>query len=366
MKQLARTAVYLPRIDEDIREQGRQCQPCVEHQNKPEKSANHPWMLPERPWSRVHIDHAINFLGSNWLVMVDAYSKYPCIHPTTSVSTKATTELLEEDFAHFGYPHTIVSDNATAFKSAEFREWCQERGIVHLTGAPYHPATNGAAERLIQTAKQSMRKSSKPPKAALQEFLMQYRRTPLELGYSPSELLNGRQIRCKIDTLLPSHAHAAQGKQAKQATKSQEAEKPAEVTQIRATPKYEVGTRCYALYYGPRREKEARWVPAIVVKVFGTRSVNVRVQPKGLVWRRHVEQLRPWYVNPDEDAEPAEQPREAIAEKIVNQNPVMSRERKSSTAGKKDNPVHLSTTNNGRDLPRRSERLKAKKQSAPS
>ena len=144
MKQLARTAVYWPRIDTDITNQCHWCQTCAEHQTKPAKPANHPWMLPEKPWSRIHVDHAINFLGTNRLVLVDAYSKYPCIHPTTSTSTKATTDLLEQDFAHFGYPHTIVSDNATTFSSEEFQAWCRERGIIHLTGAPYHPATNGA------------------------------------------------------------------------------------------------------------------------------------------------------------------------------------------------------------------------------
>ena len=76
------------------------------------------------------------------------------------------------------------------------------RGIVHLTGAPYHPATNGAAERLIRTFKEALRKSSKPPKQALQEFLLMCRRTSTHCSYSPSELLNGRQIRTKIDTLI--------------------------------------------------------------------------------------------------------------------------------------------------------------------
>ena len=110
---------------------------CAEHQTKPPKAANHPWMHPEKPWSRVHIDHAVNFLGTNWLLIIDAYSKYPCIHPTTSTSSKSTTELLEQDFAHFEYPHTIASDNASSFSSEEFQAWCRERGIIHLTGAPY-------------------------------------------------------------------------------------------------------------------------------------------------------------------------------------------------------------------------------------
>ena len=112
--------------------------------------------------------------------------------------------LLEQDFAHFGYPHTLVTDNAPTFTSEEFQEFLRERGILHMRGAPYHPATNGQAERLVQTFKQSLRKSRLPCSQALQEFLIQYRRTPLESGLSPSELLNGRQLRGKLDALLPS------------------------------------------------------------------------------------------------------------------------------------------------------------------
>ena len=124
--------------------------------------------MPEKPWSRIHLDHAINFLGSNWLIITDAYSKYPIIHQTTSTSTAATTRLLDEDFSHFGYPHSIVSDNATTFSSAEFKDYCSIKGIAHLTDAPYHPATNGAAERLVQSFKQSIKKSSLSKHNALQ------------------------------------------------------------------------------------------------------------------------------------------------------------------------------------------------------
>ena len=278
MKQLARSTVYWPRIDFDI-ELCRKCTSCGQFQNKPDKPSIHPWMMPEKPWSRLHLDHAINFLGRNWLVLVDAYSKYPCIHPTTSTSSKSTTAILEQEFAHFGYPHTLVTDNATTFMSQEFQAWCKQRGIVHLTGAPYHPATNGAAERLIQSFKQALRKSSLPPKEALQEFLMQHRRIPFASGLSPSELLNGRRIRTKIDTLVPSIPHLLQGRQSRQASKHSNAEDSEVVSKVEHH--YSLGDPCYALYFGPRRDRDPRWVPAIVTKVHGTRSVNVRVIPRG-------------------------------------------------------------------------------------
>ena len=216
MKQLARSVVYWPRIDADIEEMCRKCTSCAEHQNNPPKFANHPWMLPERPWSRIHIDHAVNFMGKNWLVMVDSYSKYPCIHPTSSITARTRMDLLEEDFAHFGYPPTLVTDNAPTFTSEEFQEFLRERGILHIRGAPYHPATNGLAERLVQTFKQSLIKSRLPCSQALQEFLIQYRRTLLESGLSPSELLNGRQLQGKLDALLPSVPQIAKSLQNRQ------------------------------------------------------------------------------------------------------------------------------------------------------
>ena len=236
----------------------------------------------------------MNFLGQNWLVVTDVYTKYPCIHPTSSVSSKSTIDLLEEDFAHFGYPHAIVSNNATSFTSEEFQDFCKDKGIVHLTGAPYHPETNGAAERLIQTFKQALRKSSKTPKKAMLEFLMQYRRTPTANGYSPSELLNNRQLRAKIDTLVPSPAHMMQAKG-----------KSSFISNTKRVSPLKVGDHCYALLFGNRRNKEPRWVPATIVKKKGVCMFHVRIFPNGPVWRRHLDQLRPRYFS-SEDHDPEE------------------------------------------------------------
>ena len=99
MKQLARSAVYWPGIDSDIEETARSCDACNEHQRLPPKETYHPWMTPTKPWSRIHIDHAVNFKGANWLVLVDAKTKFPCIHRMTSITTKSTTQKLDECFA---------------------------------------------------------------------------------------------------------------------------------------------------------------------------------------------------------------------------------------------------------------------------
>ena len=296
MKQLARTAVYWPGIDAAIVNLSQRCTTCGEHQDMPAKAPVHPWIIPDKPWIRIHVDHAINFLGTNWLIVVDSYSKYPTIHQTTSTSTRATTELLEQDFAHFGYPLAVVTDNATTFTSGEFQEWCRSRGIAHLTGAPYHPATNGAAERMVGAFKKAMKKSKLAPRLALQEFLMMYRRTPTPTGYSPSELLNGRQIRTLIDALVPSPSQFAQQRQQK--------------TKVCTTAgaHFDVGDTCYALCFRPPGSTATeRWVEGIIVKA-SARTYNVRIPSRGQVWRRHLDQLRVRHLDDEQPSSTSSSP----------------------------------------------------------
>ena len=130
---------------------------------------------------------------------------------------------------------------------------------------------------------------------------MQHRRTPTSYGFSPGELLNSRQLRTRIDSLLPSPAHIAQGRQSKETSKSQMTPDSGGVAKV--TRQYKAEDPVYALYHGPHRDKHPRLVPAIVKKSLGTRCFNVKVVPHGPVCRRHWEQLQPRYVT-DENNEP--------------------------------------------------------------
>ena len=207
---------------------------------------------------RLHIDLAINFLGFNWLVITDAYTKYPC--NAVSIS-EVNDQTLARGFRAFRF---------SPYSCNRLRCYLQIWRVPGVLQREWHCPSDWSSlppMAPVQTFKQALRKSDKAPKDALQDFLRNYRRTPLSTGYLPSELLNERQIRTKIDTLLPSPAHTAQGKQAKGATKSQQSEHQLPVTQVAAT--YKVGDSCYALYFGPRRDRDPRWVPAIVVNVLG-------------------------------------------------------------------------------------------------
>ena len=50
-------------------------------------------------------------------------------------------------FATHGLHKTIVSDNRPCSMSSEYEQFVKCNGIRHLKTAPYHPASNGHAER---------------------------------------------------------------------------------------------------------------------------------------------------------------------------------------------------------------------------
>ena len=60
-------------------------------------------------------------------------------------------------FTTHGLPEIVVTDNSSCFKSEEFGEFMRKNNR-HIAGAPYHPSTNGLAERAVQTFKKKTRK----------------------------------------------------------------------------------------------------------------------------------------------------------------------------------------------------------------
>ena len=160
VKQLARSYVWWPCIDNEIEELTKRCKSCQQDQRMPTSAPLHPWIWPSQPWARVHLDFAGPFMNRNFLIAVDAFSKWPEIIEMTSTTAGNTTKVLRYMFARNGLPEQLVSDNGPQYVSSEFTEFCKSNGIKHYRVAPYHPASNGLAERMVQSFKQSMKKSS--------------------------------------------------------------------------------------------------------------------------------------------------------------------------------------------------------------
>ena len=218
MKSRARMYIWFPGIDSDIEAVVQSCSTCQAMQKELPPPPLIPWTFPQGVWQRVHIDFA-ECNKKNYLILIDAYSKWIDAIPMSSTTSAQTIKELRRLFAMFGLPHTVVSDNGPQFVSSEFERFLASNGVKHVTSAPYHPATNGAAERTVQTVKDALKKFEldKRPNA-LQSFLFTYRNTPhATTGQCPAQLFLNRQPRTRFSLLKPQplsvHVQAQQEKQ---------------------------------------------------------------------------------------------------------------------------------------------------------
>ena len=136
----------------------RSCPVCQTQRDNPPAAPLIPWKWPSQPWRRLHIDYAGPFLGHMWLIIIDAHSKWLEIFQMSSTTSTATVQCLRDVFARFGLPERVITDNAPNFVSSEFSQFMKSNGIKQTTSAPYHPASNGLAERAVKIFKNGMKK----------------------------------------------------------------------------------------------------------------------------------------------------------------------------------------------------------------
>ena len=218
MKALACMYVWWPSMEKNIETTVRTCAECQMVRAAPPVAPLHPWKWPTRPWARLHLDYANPFLGKMFLVLIDAHSKWIEAICTPSSTSDIIIQELRTLFAQFGLPKTIVTDNGSCFVSEEFEIFLRENGIMHITSAPYHPSTNGLAERAVQVLKQGLKEvTTGSLKTRLARVLLSYRITPQSsTGVSPAELLLGRCPRTHLDLSKLNLADKVENKQLQQ------------------------------------------------------------------------------------------------------------------------------------------------------
>lgn len=279
MKGLARSYVWWPKLDRDIEQAVNLCSACCQARKCAPKAELHPWVWPKIPWHRIHVDYAGPFEGKMILVMVDAHSKYIEAFITNSASTSVTLSKLRQSFATHGIPAVLVSDNGTCFTSDEFAQFCRINGIKHIRSAPFHPATNGLAERAVQTVKEGLKKTSGDLEDRLYRFLSRYRITPhATTGQPPATLLMNRHVRTRLDLVKPNQEATVLDKQEKSKLQHDTSAYNRDIF---------VGDCVQARNFasGPK------WLFGTVEEKTGPVSYTVRLED-GRLWRRHVDHIR--------------------------------------------------------------------------
>lgn len=149
---------YIENLNKKIEDFIVTCIPCLLATRKEGKQEGflNPIEKQGIPLHTIHVDHIgpmteTKKLYNYILTVVDAFTKFTWIFPTKSTTSKEALEKLKIHQQHFGNPCRIITDKGTAFTSGEFKEFCREEGIQHVTITTGVPRGNGQVERVHRT-----------------------------------------------------------------------------------------------------------------------------------------------------------------------------------------------------------------------
>ena len=198
----ARDIVFWPGLTKDITDLILNCNICLEFRNSNPKEPLQTHEVPSYPWQTIASDLFL-WDDKDYVLFVDYYSRYFEVFRLTNTHSSTIISKCKEVFARHGIPERFISDNGPQYSSYEFADFSKQWNFQHVTSSPRYPRSNGLAERTVQTIKGILNKCKADGQDIDLAFLT-YRTTPLDIGFSPSQLLMSRRLRSNIPVVQES------------------------------------------------------------------------------------------------------------------------------------------------------------------
>ena len=206
---------YWPTLRKDVADYCRRCEACQKTSRvKPRHAPLIPLPIMDEPFQKIAMDIVgplpRSRSGNRYvLVICDYATRYPEAVPMRAVDAESVAEELVKLFARVGIPGEILTDQGSNFTSQMLTEMYRLLHIRPIRTTPYHPQTDGLVERFNQTLKSMLRKfatqKEKDWDKLIPYVLFAYREVPQRsTGFSPFELLYGREVRGPLDVLRES------------------------------------------------------------------------------------------------------------------------------------------------------------------
>ena len=195
----AREAVFWPNMTKQIKQIAETCAICNKFQIEQSKEPLESHAVPDKPWQIVGCD-LFEYKHNSYLMTADYFSNFFEVDRLNDKKGPEVIRHIKAHMARYGISEVLRTDNGPPFNSSEFRRFCKEYEIKHVTSSPRYPQSNGKVENTIKTAKRLMRLASEDHKDPYLS-LLDWRNTPSEgFDLSPSQRMLGRRVR----TLLPA------------------------------------------------------------------------------------------------------------------------------------------------------------------
>ena len=202
------TNFFWPGITADITRYCRSCDVCQRTVPKGRVTKVPLGSMPliEVPFDRIAVDivgpiHPMTESRNRYiLTIIDYATRYPEAIPLPSIEAERVAEALVGVFTRVGVPKQMLTDQGSQFTSEVMKQVSKLLSVHQLTTTPYHPMCNGLVERFNGTLKQMLRRMcAERPRdwdRYINPLLFAVREAPQEsLGFSPFEMLYGRQVR---------------------------------------------------------------------------------------------------------------------------------------------------------------------------
>ncbi len=204
---------YWPKMYQEVRDYCKTCSECqlVAPVRKADRSYLRPLPIIGTPFDRIGMDIIGPLVktssGNRFaLVICDYATRYPEVYPLRSTQVKHIVKCLIDLISRVGVPSEIITDQGTNFMANVMKLLYKQLGIKGIRTTPFHPQTDGLVERFNGTLKSMLKKfvaeTGRDWDKWIPFLLFAYREVPqCSTGFSPFELLYGRQVRGPLDML---------------------------------------------------------------------------------------------------------------------------------------------------------------------
>lgn len=143
---------------EQARDIVRNCPGCVTFLPSPHLGVNPKGLLPNDIW-QMDVTHVPEFGNLKYVhVTVDTFSGFILATLQSGEATKNVIAHILHCLTVLGKPNVLKTDNGPGYTSQNFKTFCSQLQIKHITGIPYNPQGQGIVERAHQTLKNTINK----------------------------------------------------------------------------------------------------------------------------------------------------------------------------------------------------------------
>ncbi|XP_055613423.1 uncharacterized protein K02A2.6-like [Uranotaenia lowii] len=277
-------------MSSQIKETVKQCLVCAKfsasQQNPPMQSHE----IPIHPFQVISMD---TFLCEQrnekhkFLITVDHYSDFFEVNRLINLTPEAVINICKENFARYGIPQRVITDNGTNFVNHKMARFASEWNFELVSSSPHHQQANGKAESAVKIAKQLIKKSEESG-SDFNYALLHWRNIPNNIGSSPATRLFSRSTRCGI----PTEASHLQPKVVENVPdKIEESRRKSKFyydRKSRKLPQLEIGSPVF-VQLNPGASK--LWTPATIRDRLSDRAYMV--DSNGTLYRRSQKHLKP-------------------------------------------------------------------------